>query len=555
MAQDTQQSKDAKAVAKTASKVASKLGQKAAKKAAAKAVTGAATGKIKLAIAAGLLNFLQIVITIAFLILFPASIISSATDLVTGAAEDFGGWLDEVQTSFSATAIQAFESIDDFFTDIYEFFTGDTTESDLEEQINEVIKTGGLNMAGEETDYGNTTNGETSIVYKYFLDEFVDIKKTAQSGTTPEIEEAGQEYIDAHRGELTATDTTSDPIDNGDGTTTVVSHVYDTTNIEIVGVYEGDDMGDFFKPVFYLLAADSLTQYDNEEGDFAMNSLVILANEVSKNCYSIIPDEPTKFIEKISKNEQTKPFSNTTQVTYTHTYQVNVPYRISPEPGTIAYIVTTAGKDPEDDKGTIKATVQQLCNYYGAEMFEDEEDDWSIISFTGKPHSNAAGPLTSPLGEEEAAEALANISLEGCPDGAQRIVDIIRNIDAYAVTGGNTAIMGQVRFQNSGCQRTVADIYMCAGFPRPGLSSGLANKDDPNAHLTSEPPPFSGFVVFASSPYLVNGVDYGHSGIYFVGEDGVGYVLDNIFGQPHVDTFAHWSSEYRYLGYTSYGYF
>ena len=175
--------------------LAKKLASKKVAGKAAKAVAGkAVTGKIKLFIAAGAMAFISFWIQVALLVVIPASVIGSISDLVTGAAEDFQGWLNEVQTSFSETAINAFQAIDDFFDDIYAFFTGDTTEDDIEAQINEVIKYGGRNTAGEETDYGNSINGETAIVYKYFLDEYVDIKRQAEAGNTPAVDAMGRDY-------------------------------------------------------------------------------------------------------------------------------------------------------------------------------------------------------------------------------------------------------------------------------------------------------------------------------------------------------------------------
>lgn len=135
---NSQPGEDAKAAGKTAAKVAKKLASKKVAGKAAKAVAGkAVTGKIKLYIAAGAMAFISFWIQVALLVIIPASVIGSISDLVTGAAEDFQGWLNEVQTSFSETAINAFQAIDDFFDDIYAFFTGDTTEDDIEAQIND----------------------------------------------------------------------------------------------------------------------------------------------------------------------------------------------------------------------------------------------------------------------------------------------------------------------------------------------------------------------------------------------------------------------------------
>lgn len=551
---NTQASQDASMVARNASKVAKKVASKAAKKTASKAAgkaAGAFTTKIKLYIAAGVAAFLDFIIKVVILLVFPASIIGASSQLVIGAAQDFQGWLDEVQTSFSATAISAFEAIDDFFDDIYSFFTGDTTEDEIETKINEVIKYGGRNTSGEETDYGSATNGETAIIYKYFLDEYVDIKRQAEAGNTPVVDAAGNEYIENHRSELTA-ENTSESTTNDDGTTTVVKHEYDTSSIEVVGIYQGDDMGDFFKPVFYVLAADSLTQYDNTSEDFAMDSLVILANETAKDTFQIIPSAPTQFIENVSIDTDNSQ-ANTTVITYTHTYQVNVPYRIGTTSESINNIITTAGQDPVDSASAIKTTVQTLCTYYGAEMFEDEEGDgWGIISFTGAPSSSTAGAITSPLGDEQAAAALEGIDLTGCPDGAVAVMNIIRNIDAYKVTGGEEAIPGQVRFQDQFCQRAIADIYMCAGFPRPTFLTALATLNGPGAvSPTSDSPPCSGYAVVATSPSS----DAGHIAIYFKGTDGVEYIFESVGGHPQVDTFAHWKTYYGYRGYTNFGYF
>lgn len=547
---NSQPGEDAKATGKTAAKVAKKLASKKVAGKAAKAVAGkAVTGKIKLYIAAGAMAFISFWIQVALLVIIPASVIGSISDLVTGAAEDFQGWLNEVQTSFSETAINAFQAIDDFFDDIYAFFTGDTTEDDIEAQINEVIKYGGRNTAGEETDYGNSINGETAIVYKYFLDEYVDIKRQAEAGNTPAVDAMGEEFITNHSSELTAEDS-STTIDNGDGTTTEIIHTYDTSTISVVGVYEGDDMGDFFKPVFYLLAADSLTQYDNAEGDFAMNSLVILANEMAKSTFQIIPTAPTQFVENVSSVTSTT--NNKTTVTYTHTYQVNVPYRIGTTTESINNIITESGNDPVDDAEPIKATVQEMCNYYGAELYADEsEDGWGIVSFTGAPESSTAGELTSPLGDEQAAAALEGIDLTGCSSGAMAVMNIIRNIDAYKVTGGNKPVMGQVRFQNQYCQRAIADIFMCAGFTRPSFDTALATLNGPGAVRTTASPPYSGYAIVGTSPTS----SAGHIAIYFKGTDGVEYIFESVGGHPQVDSFAHWKTIYGYCGYTDFGYF
>lgn len=561
---NTQASQDAKMVARNASKVAKKVAQKAAGKAAKKAVAkkavGAFTVKIKVFIAAGIVAFMVFLIKVAILVVIPSSAILSATKLVTGAAEDFQGWLNEVQASFSVTAINAFEAIDDFFDSVYSFFTGDTTSDEIEDKINEVIKYGGRNTSGEETDYGNTINGETAIIYKYFLDEYVDIKRQAEAGNVPSISAEGQTFIDNNVGTLVA-ENSETTTTNDDGTTTVIKHEYDTSSIPVVGIYQGDDMGDFFKPVFYLMAADSLTQYDNAADDFAMNSLVILANDVSKTTFQIIPTAPTQFIEKVSAPTQftekvsstTTTSGTTTTTTYTHSYQVNVPYRIGTTQNSINDIITKAGKDPVDDAGTIKATVQEMCNYYGAEMFPDDgTDGWGIVSFTGAPSSTTAGELTSPLGDEQAAAALAGIDLTGCPSGAAAVMDIIRNIDAYKVTGGEEAIPGQVRFQNQFCQRAIADIYMCAGFPRPSFKTALATLNGPGAvPTTTDSPPCSGYAVVATSPSS----DAGHIAIYFKGTDGVEYIFESVGGHPQVDTFAHWKTYYGYRGYTNFGCF
>ena len=57
--------------------------------------------------------------------------------------------------------------------------------------------------------------------------------------------------------------------------------------------------------------------------------------------------------------------------------------------------------------------------------------------------------LRSLLGaDEQAAAALEGIDLTGCSSGAMAVMNIIRNIDAYKVTGGDKPVMGQVRFQN-----------------------------------------------------------------------------------------------------------
>ena len=564
---NTQASQDASMVARNASKVAKKVAQKAAKKAAgktakkaagkaaAKAAAGKAAGaltmKIKLFIAAGVLAYIEFWIKVTLLVVIPASAFNSAAELITGAAEDFQGWLNEVQASFSVTAINAFESIGDFFEDIYAFFTGDTTADDIENQINEVIKYGGRNSSGEETDYGNTINGETAIVYKYFLDEYVDIKRQAEADNVPVIDAKGQEFIDSNIGTLTAEDTES-VFENSDGTTTIIKHVYDTSEIPVEGIYQGDDMGDFFKPVFYLLAADSLTQYDNASDDFAMNSLVILANQASKTAFEIIPTAPTQFIENVVCDSETA--GNTTTTTYTHTYKVNVPYRIGTTQSSINGIITAAGQDPVDVAGTVKAIVQEMCNYYGAEMFTDTDEDidgWGIVSFTGSPSSTTAGALTSPLGDEQAAAALAGIDLTGCPEGAMAVMNIIRNIDAYKVTGDNNPVMGQVRFQDQFCQRAIADIFMCAGFTRPTFDTALATLNGPGAVITTESPPCSGYAIVGASPSS----SAGHIAIYFKGTDGMEYIFESVGGHPQVDSFAHWKSYYTYKGYTDFGYF
>ena len=551
---NSQPGNDAKAVGRTAAKVAGKIAsKKAAKKVAGKAMKAVAgkavTGKIKLYIATAAMAFISFWIQVALLVIIPASVIGSVSDLITGAAEDFQGWLNEVETSFSEAAINAFQAIDEFFDDIYSFFTGDTTADDIENQINEVIKYGGRNTSGEETDYGNSINGETAIVYKYFLDEYVDIKRQAEAGNVPTIDAMGEDFISNHSAELTAVDSTV-TVDNGDGTSTVIVNTYDTSSISVVGVYEGDDMGDFFKPVFYLLAADSLTQYDNAEGDFAMNSLVILANDMSKTTFQIIPTAPSQFVENVSAT--TNQSGNTTTVTYTHTYQVNVPYRIGTTTESINNIITQSGNDPVDDAETVKATVQEMCNYYGAEMFEDEGDDgWGIVSFTGSPGSTTAGALSSPLGDEQAAAALAGIDLTGCPVGATAIMNIVRNIDAYKVTGNDKPVMGQVRFQDQFCQRAIADIFMCAGFTRPTFDTALSTLNGPGAVRTTASPPCSGYAIVGTSPSS----SAGHIAIYFKGTDGVEYIFESVGGHPQVDTFEHWKSYYGYCGYTDFGYF
>lgn len=350
---------------------------------------------------------------------------------------------------------------------------------------------------------------------------------------------------------ITAEDTTT-VTDNGDGTTTTVIHQYDTSDIPVVGAYEGDDMGDFFKPVFYLLAADSLTQYDNASDDFAMNSLVILANDVSKSVFQIIPTAPTQFINLVTAETTTDDAGNTT-VTYTHTFQVNVPYRIGTTQDSINNIITESGNDPVEDATPIKATVQEMCNYYGAELAPDDgADGWGIVSFNGQSSSDAAGAISSPLGDEQAAAALEGIDLTNCPAGAMAVMNIVRNIDAYAITGDDTVVPGKVRFQDQRCQRAIADIFMCAGFKRPSFTYALDTLKGPGAHKTQASPPCSGYAIVAKSP---TDAIAGHIAIYFKGTDGVEYIFESVGGHPQVDTFAHWKTIYDYQGYTDFGKF
>lgn len=552
-----QTQKDAQAVAqaaKTAQKVASKLAKKAAGKAAgkaaAKAVGSTMGAGIKTAIAAGIGGFLTFIIQVALLVILPASVVGSVSSMVTDAAENLAGWFDEVQTSFSASAIAVFESIDDFFDNVYAFFTGDNTEDEIDAQIQDILTTAGRNTEGEETSYGNSLDGEVTICYKYYLDEYVEAKRSV-TNTSPGIVDMGNDYISAHQGEL-PTQNSSNTVTNADGSTTTTNEVYDTSTIGIQAVYEGDDMGDFFKPVFYLLASDSLTQYDNHSDEYAMDSLVILAHDTADNLFEVFPSEPTAFIENVSSDSSPDFWGNTT-ITNTHTYSVNVPYRIGTSANSIENIITIAGNDPVEDEEVLKANVENSCHYFGAELEPDAgEDGWGLINFVDTPLSSAGGAITSPLSPEQVAQALANIDLTGCNDGAQAVMNIIRNIDTYArVSDSESPIQGVVRLKENYCQRAIADIYMCAGFSRPSFNTALSTLNGPGSVRTSDSPPCSGYAVVGTSPTS----SAGHIAVYFKTADGGEYIVESVGAQIQINTFAAWKQYYGYQGYTNFGLF
>lgn len=110
---NSQPGEDAKAAGKTAAKVAKKLASKKVAGKAAKAVAGkAVTGKIKLYIAAGAMAFISFWIQVALLVIIPASVIGSISDLVTGAAEDFQGFLTVNQSGVRNTVQYAIKGVD-----------------------------------------------------------------------------------------------------------------------------------------------------------------------------------------------------------------------------------------------------------------------------------------------------------------------------------------------------------------------------------------------------------------------------------------------------------
>lgn len=553
----TQQSQDAQNVAKTASKVTKKIAaKKAAKKAAGsaakKAFGGITSGVIKWLLISMVVPFMTVVVFITLFVAFPASVAGSVSDMTTKAAEDFQGWLDEVQTSFSATAASVFEDIGGFFDNIYSFFTGDTTEDTLEAQINDLIRYGGRTENGEKTDYGESVNGEAAIIYKYFLDEYVEIKRQAESGLPPEVETEGNDYLAEHGTEIPPEPSlpASETITDGDTTYTRTYSIDNSGNVTIVGQYIGDDMGDFFKPVFYLLAADSLGQYNREKDNYAMNSLVILASDVAEDVFQVVPSEPSGLTWEVELQEVQQ---GTQQAIY-HLV-LNVPYRIGTTTESIDNIITASGNDPVDDALPIKANVENMCSYYGATLLPDmAEDGWGLVSFSA-PIVSGAGGSSSNLTSEEISAILANIDFTGCPEEAISVLKICQNINQYAInSASDTPIDGKVRIQKNYCQRAIADIFMCAfgRDKRPSFSTALSVLGGWPACAKPETPPYSGFAVAADSPYAPG---VGHIAIYFKTTDGQEYIIESVLGKVNVETFANWKNTYQYSGYTGFGFF
>lgn len=553
----TQQSQDAQSVARTASKVTKKIAaKKAAKKtaegAAKKAFGGMASGVLKGILASAIVPFITIVIFISLFVAFPSSVAGSVADMTAKAAEDFQGWLDEVQTSFSATAASVFEDIGGFFDNIYSFFTGDTTEDTLETQINDLIRYGGRTSDGEKTDYGESVNGETAIIYKYFLDEYVDVKRQAESGLPPVVETEGNNYLAEHGTEIPPEPSLpdSEEITDGDVTYTREYSIDNTGDITIVGQYAGDDMGDFFKPVFYLLASNSLDQYNRAKDDYAMNSLVILASDVSDDVFQVVPSEPSGITWEI----ELKAVQNGQQQAIYHLV-LNVPYRIGTTTESINNIITASGNDPVKDAVPIKANVENMCAFYGATLLPDlAEDGWGLVSFSA-PIVSGAGGTSSNLTSEEINAILANIDFTGCPDEAIKVLKICQNINQYAINSpSDTPIDGKVRIQKDYCQRAIADIFMCAfgKDKRPSFNTALSVLSAWPACARPETPPYSGFAVSADSPYAPG---VGHIAIYFKTTDGQEYIIESVLGKVNVETFANWKTIYQYSGYTGFGFF
>lgn len=561
----TQQSQDAQRVADTTAKAAKKIAaRRAAKKAAGKTAEKAAGGAIKKAfggvisgfvrgaLISVLVPFIIIIIFISLFVAFPASVAGSIADMTTVATENFRGWLDEVQASFSATAASVFIDIDGFFDDIYAFFTGDTTADALESQINDLIRYGGRTEDGEKTDYGESVNGETAVIYKYFLNKYVDIKRQAEDGLPPVVETAGTDYLEENEVEIPPEPTLpdSETITEGDETYTRTYSIDDSGNITIAGQYIGDDMGDFFKPVFYLLAANTLTQYDREAGDYAMNSLVILANEVADSVFEIVPSEPSGLTWEV----ELRPVDGGTQQAVYHLV-LNVPYRIGTTTESINNIITASGNDPVDDATPIKANVENMCAFYGATLLPDlDEDGWGLVSFSAPIVSGVGGSI-STMTPEEIAAAFGNIDISGCPEFALNVVNICQHIDQYATTVPSGPALGKVRIQAEFCQRAVADIFMNAAGDvnkRPTFGTALDTIRAWPACKTTASPPYSGFAVAGGSPYNESA---GHIGIYLKTTDGQEYVLDSVLGQVNIQTFDAWKQTYTYAGYTGFGFF
>lgn len=551
----TQQSQDAQNAARTAAKVSKKIAaKKAAKGASKKAIKGLLSGPAKAAIISLIVPFITIVAATTVLIVLPSSVVGAISDMTTKAADDLQAWFDEVQTSFSATAISVFDNIEGFFDDVYSFFTGDTTEDDLENQIVDLILYGGRNPDGEKTDYGESINGETAIIYKYFLDEYVDVKRQAESGLPPVVETEGNDYLEEHGTEIPAAPSLPEDevITDGDTSYTRTYTIDNSGEITIVGQYEGDDMGDFFKPVFYLLASNSLDQYDREKDDYAMNSLVILANDVASDIFEVIPSEPAGITWELTLEPP-----NTITKTQTATYHLvlNIPYRIGTTTDSINKIITEAGNDPVDDATAIKSVVENMCAFYGAELLPDAaEDGWGLVSFSAPITSGASG-TSSNFTSEEIKAILANIDFTGCPDNAIKVLQICQNIDQYAINStSNTPIDGKVRIQKDYCMRAIADIFMCAfgRENRPSFDTALGVLSAWPACKTSGSPPYSGFAVAGDSPYAPG---IGHIAIYFKTTDGQEYIIESVLGKVNVETFANWKTIYQYGGYTGFGFF
>ena len=406
---------------KVAKHLKAKKAAQAVKKAGAgkAAISGAGKGASKPFIITALLVFVKIfmlIVVFSFLIAIPMSAISSMSQTSTSILHDMGAWFDEMSSTLSADVSSGFGAVKE---SVYEFFTGDTTASETRLKIDERIKQAGKNMSGDDTEYTKTLNTEVSIIYKYYQNAYV-AKKTKAEEAGSVVFKMGDKFLEDHKDELKKK-TTSPPVNNpspsappssssSNPTPTSSPRITTTTTIHqykygtVIPLYDGDDMGDFFKPTFYLLAADSVHSWGNDNRDPSINRVSKIATDTADDTYEISVSEPSMRNLKEdtaakTTDKETDANGNTT-VTITHIYKLTVNYRIVVTDNEIDNIVDKAGANPTDDRNAMQGTVETLCKYFGAELTDEDAGDWGTIVFDYM--SSATGAIISTQGFKNA---------------------------------------------------------------------------------------------------------------------------------------------------------
>lgn len=608
------------------------------------------------AIASGFMSLLLFVIPVTLMVALPLSVVGSMVDQTSEVIEDTTSSVTDIVDRFQAAASLAGVYKDEIFANVKSFF-GDSSEVEARRAAEQIIKIGGLNSAGDETEYGNTINATTSIAYEYFITEYNkylkdfgisdeedendetpsdETESDSSDGTENEDQKnivpkvlnyntsadskalatynMGKTFADNFKDSIPVPETKVEVIEEAkpdDPSTPDIdesaSEKKRTTsyeaNVNVALTMEGEPFDNFFKPVFYAMAANSLgtqnktwgastevTQADGTvvtvDNTKALITLINLLSKHSENAYTVtVKENPNLKYDVNSESDHAAAVSEfiaTGTSTSTDTvdadgnidtrieldYIIEIKYRIVTKQGFIddmvedAYIEGHKDEkgyifDKEKEKNTVIAQVETLAKFYGGELINLEEgegieDDGEPVEIGNSGFNNDGwGDVTVGLstgvwhtGISNPDEVLAAIEVGSGPESG--VVQNIKNIR-------NLIRNGTVSWSPDYCLKSIKQIYTASGFGYAGGNNAYKIKN--NYPTYPGEPPISGAVVLTQSNHGMVGIQNGHTAIYFK-SGGVGYVLGNEGGAFDIKTFSDWVASYSgYLGWTTFGNF